>query len=78
VTDPDVLDEYGHPERPVWASLDRMLYELCDGPCMRRGCHVYACDYPNGCRAWYCKSCYPADVLQQVGRTLREARASQL
>ncbi|GIF14804.1 hypothetical protein [Actinoplanes teichomyceticus] len=41
-----------------WEALPRMLWELCDGPCMRRGQDIYALDVPGRPRQWYCRSCY--------------------
>jgi hypothetical protein len=57
----------------VWDTLPRMLWELCDGH-PERGCTLYACDYPNGVRQWYCKTCYPIDVIQRLAREWRAAQ----
>jgi hypothetical protein len=40
-----------------WAGLPRLLQELCDGH-PGFSVEVYAFDWANGVRSWYCKSCW--------------------
>lgn len=56
--------------RTVWDLLPRLLQELCSG---HPGYVVeaYGYDYPNGYRAWFCKSCYPHEALQAKAREFR-------
>lgn len=51
--------------------LPRMLWELCDGPCGRRGQTLYALvPNPDASRRWYCRSCY-FDRWVEAGRPNR-------
>jgi hypothetical protein len=50
--------------------LPRMLWELCDGPCGRRGRTLYALDAPERQRQWYRQSCY-FDRWVEAGRPER-------
>lgn len=52
-------------------TLPLLVWELCEGPCMRRGQTLYALDRPGRARRWYCRSCY-------FGRWVEAGRPGQV